>query len=128
MSRLDANSFSTLILIVDALDECDDENDIRTIVQLLAEARSLERVRLRVFMISRPEIPIRYSFYRISESEYQDYALHDISPPIVDDDIAVFLNDSFANIARERRLDPGWPGKQTIGRLVQSASGLFIWP
>jgi hypothetical protein len=32
------------------------------IVQLLAEARSLRSVRLRVFMTSRPEIPIRHGF------------------------------------------------------------------
>src|SRR5437763_16208323 len=48
------------ILVVDALDECGNENHIRNILQLLAEARSLKRVRLRVFVTSRPEIPIRY--------------------------------------------------------------------
>jgi hypothetical protein len=42
LSRIDGNSFqSSLILVVDALDECDSEKDIQIIIQLLAEARSL---------------------------------------------------------------------------------------
>ena len=59
LSRLDKRlSPSSYLLIVDALDECDNEDHIRTILQLLAEARSLTTVRLRVFLTSRPEIPI----------------------------------------------------------------------
>src|SRR5277367_5564390 len=51
---------SSYLLIVDALDECDNEDHIHTILQLLAEARSLTTVRLRVFLTSRPEVPIRH--------------------------------------------------------------------
>jgi len=46
LSNLDDNpSQSSLTLVVDALDECDNEQDIGLIV---AEARSLRKVRLRV--------------------------------------------------------------------------------
>ncbi|KAF1810015.1 hypothetical protein P152DRAFT_460833 [Eremomyces bilateralis CBS 781.70] len=63
LSKLPGSSNqSRYILIVDALDECEDENDIRTILELLAEAQSLETVQLRVFLTSRPEVPIRNSF------------------------------------------------------------------
>jgi hypothetical protein len=47
------------VLVVDALDECDDNNNIQIILKLLAEARSLEKVRLRVFLTSRPCGPSR---------------------------------------------------------------------
>lgn len=63
LSRLDGTGRQTLyILVVDALDECGDEDDIRIILHLLAEIRSLGKVRLRVFLTSRPETPIRHRF------------------------------------------------------------------
>src|SRR5207248_5607266 len=60
LSKLDGNNcYASYVVVVDALDECEDDKDIRIILQLLAEARSLKRVRLRVFLTSRPEITIR---------------------------------------------------------------------
>jgi len=83
LSRLDSSSSPSLyILIVDALDECDSEDDIREILELLAEARTLKTVRLRVFLTSRPEIPIRRGFCRIPEAEHEVFMLHNISPVI----------------------------------------------
>jgi NACHT domain len=128
LSKLDNHpSQSPLILVVDALDECEDENDIRIIVQLLAKARSLRKFRLRVFLTSRPEVPIRYGFYQIGNSEYRDLILHNISPAVVDHDITIFLEYSFRTIREERTISADWPGEQAIGRLVQNAGGLFIW-
>jgi hypothetical protein len=58
LSRLE-KSHQSYILVVDALDECEGDDNVRIILELLAEARSLKTVRLRVFLTSRPEIPIR---------------------------------------------------------------------
>jgi hypothetical protein len=128
LSKLDNHpSQSPLILVVDALDECDDENDIRIIVQLLAKARSLRKFHLRVFLTSRPEVPIRYGFHQIGNSGYQDFILHNISPTIVNHDIAIFLEYNFRTIREERTISADWPGEQAIRRLVQNADGLFIW-
>src|SRR5947207_2633710 len=74
LSKLDGNGCrASYVLVVDALDECDDDNDIWIILQLLAEARSLERVWLRVFLTSRPEISIRYGFCQIPDTKHQDF-------------------------------------------------------
>jgi hypothetical protein len=115
------------ILIVDALDECDNDSDIRIILQLLAEARSLKTVRLRVFLTSRPEIPIRHGFCQIPEAEHYDFVLHNIPSSTVDHDIFIFLEHNFRLIRQERSLDADWPGEEIVRRLVQNASGLFIW-
>ncbi|KAF2008283.1 hypothetical protein BU24DRAFT_445587 [Aaosphaeria arxii CBS 175.79] len=115
------------VLIVDALDECANENDIQIIVQLLGEARSLERVRLRVFLTSRPEVPIRHGFFQIPDAEHQDFLLHNISPSIVDNDISLFLHHYLRIVGQERGLDVDWPGPETIKQLVRRACGLFIW-
>ena len=116
------------IVVVDALDECDSDNDIRLIVQLLAEVRSLlTGVRLRVFLTSRPEVPIRHGFGQIGDTEHKDVVLHDITPSIVNHDIATYLEHSLRIIAKECYQADDWPGEEIIRRLVQSASGLFIW-
>ena len=126
--RLDSSSsLSSYVLVVDALDECDKEEHIRIILQLLAEARTLNTVRLRIFLTSRPEIPIRHSFCYIPEAEHEDFVLHNISPVIVNHDISIFLQYNLEAIRQERPLETGWPGEQVIRCLVQNASGLFIW-
>ena len=115
------------VIVVDALDECDSDNDTRLIVQLLAEVRSfLTGVRLRVFLTSRPEVPIRHGFGQIGDTEHKDVVLHDISPSIVEHDIATYLEHSLRIIAKECYQHADWPGEEIIRRLVQSASGLFI--
>jgi hypothetical protein len=118
---------SLYILFVDALDECDNENDIRLIVQLLAESRSLEGVRLRIFLTSRPEVPIRFGFTQLQGAEHQDFVLQNVSPSIVDHDIQLFLEHNLGLIGREDGQEASWPGAEVIQALVRSASGLFIW-
>lgn len=128
LSNLSGDSCpSSYILVVDALDECDNDSNIRIILKLLAEARLLKTVQLRVFLTSRPEIPIRHGFCQIPEAEHQDFVLHNISPSTVDHDVYIFLEYNLRLIQQERSLDIGWPGEQSIERLVHNASGLFIW-
>jgi hypothetical protein len=128
LSKLDANSCqSSFVVVVDALDECDDENNIRIILHLLAEARLLERVWIRVLLTSRPEIPIRHGFGQIPAKDHHDFVLHNISPSTVDHDITIFLEYNLKLIGEERSLGTVWPGEEVIRRLVQAASGLFIW-
>ncbi|PSN58928.1 hypothetical protein BS50DRAFT_509500, partial [Corynespora cassiicola Philippines] len=115
------------VVVVDALDECDNDDDVQIVVQLLAEARSLERVRLRVFLTSRPELPIRHVFGQMEDADHKDVALHDISPLIVRHDIATFLKHQLKMIARDYDQADDWPGAEVIELLVQNASGLFIW-
>ena len=122
-----ASDLSPLILVIDALDECEGDSDIRVILQLLAAAQKLGTVRLRIFLTSRPEIPIRHGFYQISETRHQEFVLHNISPSIVDHDIFVFLDHNLGIIRQEHALAADWPGQETIKRLVQNAAGLFIW-
>ena len=127
LSKLDCNARQcSYVLIVDALDECDDDNNVRIILQLLAEARSLKTV-LRVFLTSRPEIPIRHGMYRIPQPEHQDFILQNIPPAIINHDISLFLEYNLGIIGQEWTLGAGWPGEQALRQLVLNASGLFIW-
>jgi len=123
----DGNGASRYILVVDALDECENESDIRTILQLLAEAQSLVTVQLRVFLTSRPEVPIRNGFVQIPDAAHQDFILHNISSSIVDHDIRIFLRCELELIASKHNLSAGWPGEQIVEQLVYGANGLFVW-
>jgi hypothetical protein len=128
ISKLKSDLFQVpLVLVVDALDECDDEKDIQAILQLLSEARSLRTVQLRILITSRPELSIRQGFHRIDETDHQDFILHDISPSIVDNDIRVFVEHHFKEIRQDHGFTLDWPGTETIRAIVQHAAGLFIW-
>ena len=128
LSKMEASSLPTpLLIVIDALDECEKESDIKQVLQLLSDARSLTRINLRILITSRPEIPIRHGFSQIPDGEYQDFVLHEISGPIVDHDISLFLERSLAIIRQKWGLARDWPGEQTIRHLVRKAAGLFIW-
>jgi hypothetical protein len=113
--------------VVDALDECEDEKDIRTILQCFAEASSLVTVQIRVFLTSRPEIPIRNCFLRIPDAKHRDSILHKISLSVVNHDIHTFLRHELELIASEHCLGTSWPAEQIVEQLVHSANGRFIW-
>jgi hypothetical protein len=68
-----------LIVVIDALDECDRE-DIRTILTLLAWATDIRPVLLRIVLTSRLELPIRLGFKDMAEGAYQDLILHEVPP------------------------------------------------
>jgi hypothetical protein len=116
-----------LVLVVDALDECGSYTNIRIILRLLSETRSLFKDRLRVLLTSRPERPIRHAFRRIPEVEHRDVVLQHISRSIVDQDIALLLQHDLQLVGHEHHLPADWPGAEIIAQLVQSAGGLFIW-
>jgi hypothetical protein len=114
-------------VVIDALDECEDQNDIQIILQLLAEVRSLKVVQLRVLLTSRPEVPIRYGFNQIHEDEHQDFVLHNISPSIVNHDISIFLRNELELIKKKYTFQADWPEESAVTSLVRSSDGLFIW-
>jgi hypothetical protein len=126
LSRLE-NFQLSYVLVVDALDECEGDQDVRKILKLLAEARSLKTVRLRVFLTSRPEIPIRHSIHRIAQAEHQEFILHNVPSPIVDHDISLFLEYKLRRTRQEWTLAADWPGEVVLRQLVLCACGLFIW-
>ncbi|KAM0293720.1 hypothetical protein ACHAPM_011520 [Fusarium culmorum] len=124
---------SSIVMVIDALDECDQEADIRLLINILSQAKTA-RPHLRVFLTSRPELPIRLGFSEVQGS-YQDLVLHEIPAQIVEHDIIVFLNDEFKKIRHkfnltvgdERKLPSDWPGCSIVQRLAQMAVPLFIF-
>lgn len=127
LKDIDASLQSRLfIIVIDALDECDDEKDIQKILLLLAESKTLNTVRLRVFATSRRETTISNGFREISNA-HQDFILHDIPRTTVDNDISIFFRHELRAVGKREKLPEGWFDEDTVQRLCQSASGLFIY-
>ncbi|RYP03189.1 hypothetical protein DL765_010574 [Monosporascus sp. GIB2] len=132
--KSDTGDLKKIVLVIDALDECERDNDIRAIIHLLSQAKTLRSVRLRAFVTSRPELPIRLGFSNI-RGKYQDLVLHEIPKPTIEHDIAAFLksrlekirNDHNALSYGERQLPMDWPSSQVVQSLVQMAVPLFIF-
>ena len=129
LSKLKAGPpYSSLVLVIDALDECEGDNDIQLILRLLAEADGLKTKQLRIFVTSRPEIPIRFGFHTMPKILHHDLALHKISRTTLDRDISIFFRDKFREIRDDfGNLPIDWPGDQKIRLLVKQADGLFIY-
>ncbi|OCL05397.1 hypothetical protein AOQ84DRAFT_322981, partial [Glonium stellatum] len=120
------STHSPLLLVIDALDECEGDEDIKSILQLLANPQNWQNAQLRIFLTSRPEIPIRYNFYRIPEAKRQDFVLHNISSSIIEHDISVFLDSELEEVRHNHELSADWPGERYV-QLIESAGGLFIY-
>ncbi|KAL8907866.1 MAG: hypothetical protein Q9171_005691 [Xanthocarpia ochracea] len=69
---------STFVVIVDALDECEKEEDIKAILQLWSRLPKITTINIRLFLTSRPELPIRLGFKDMSADIHQDLLLRDI--------------------------------------------------
>ncbi|CAP61093.1 uncharacterized protein PODANS_3_630, partial [Podospora anserina S mat+] len=134
LQPLDRIHHAIAVIVVDALDECDGDNDVKVIISLLSQAKELRSPGLRIFITSRPELPIRLGFKNVT-GEYQDLALHQIPEPIVEHDISAFLRHELARIRDDYNhqalegieLLPDWPGEHAIQTLAQMAVPLFIF-
>ncbi|KAI9146754.1 Vegetative incompatibility protein [Paramyrothecium foliicola] len=121
-----------LVIIVDALDECEGDEKIRIIIDLFTGIQSQHIPGLKVFLTSRPDLPIHLGFAK-AQGTYQDFILHEIKSEIIEQDILKFLKHQFKSIQDEYNLTavdtplpPDWPGDSRIKALVDLAKPLFI--
>jgi hypothetical protein len=116
-----------LVIVVDALDECDNDNDMRGIVTTLAQAQDVASVKLRIIVTSRPETPIRLGFMKMEEILHRDLLLHEQPREVVDADICLFFYSVFEEIKEVHGLSDEWPSVDTVNQLVHLSAGLFIF-
>ncbi|KAH6983425.1 hypothetical protein BKA56DRAFT_482752 [Ilyonectria sp. MPI-CAGE-AT-0026] len=123
-----------VVIVIDALDECERDVDIRFLIDSLSRTTSIQSLRLRIFVTSRPELPIRLGFDALGT--YQQIILHKLPSPVIEHDICVFLQHELAIIRRDynrsvsnkqRQLPTDWPREGDIQILVRKATPLFIF-
>ncbi|KAI9926047.1 hypothetical protein ASPWEDRAFT_25867 [Aspergillus wentii DTO 134E9] len=117
----------TCVMIIDALDECDDEDAIRLLLRLLPQIKLVTAVRLRILITSRPESLINLGFRRLPQDDHRDFALHEIEPDITEKDISHFLSTEFETIRLNYEIEQEWPDIESVQLLVKKSSCLFIY-
>ncbi|KAF4208752.1 hypothetical protein CNMCM5878_005312 [Aspergillus fumigatiaffinis] len=115
----------TMVIVIDALDECENDKDIRVILHLVPLLHASTAVRIRIFLTSRDETPITLGFSEIG-SHHENIALHDIPEAVTEHDISLFFKDRFAKIRAKSDVSPDWPGDETVQKLVIMSAPLFI--
>lgn len=108
-----------ILLVIDALDECE-ENDAGTVLSLLAQ--EVSRIpRLRILVTARPESHIRSVFQQ--ERNHDQFHLHHIDQSIVEADLRSYLEFRLSTEQVQRALPdlrpPIWqPTKEQMSMLV----------
>ncbi|CEJ62554.1 hypothetical protein PMG11_11051 [Penicillium brasilianum] len=116
-----------IVIVIDALDECEKDLEIRLILQLLPRLKNIAAMRLRVLLTSRPDLPIRLGFLRIADDDHTDFVLHDIPLEVIKRDISLFFDHRLIEIRTERFLPSDWPGDEGLQKLVALSAPLFIF-
>jgi len=118
------------LIIIDALDECKDEEPASAILSVLS--CYVDQVpNIKFFITGRPEPRIRSGFRLAALRPITEVLkLHDVERPLVDIDIKLFFRTRLTEIAKVwSHLDvtEEWPLSSDINILCEKAAGLFIY-
>ncbi|CAE6430499.1 unnamed protein product [Rhizoctonia solani] len=108
----------SVVIVIDALDECDDAYSVRLLLDVLL--RFAEQLPVKFFVASRPEHVIRDRMMSRAGSTRFIVYLHDIEQSIVEEDIKKYLTEALSP------MEPS-PSIEQIGLLAQRSRNLFIY-
>jgi hypothetical protein len=122
---LSSSNISTVI-VIDALDECVDENPQSAILSVVGRfVKEIQKVKF--FITGRPEPQIKTGFRLPLLVDSTDvFVLHDVHPSLINNDIRLFLQHELSELA-QRRGFVGWPSDSDIDMLCRRAAGLFVY-
>jgi hypothetical protein len=142
LSPLQATSHSRqathleLVILIDALDECDNEgdrkDDTKGILECLAQLKGVHGLRLRLIVTSRLEFPVEVGFAALGSDAHDDILLHELPRNEIERDIRIeteFEELRHTLFQRRRRevLHDGWPGDDIVQDLTKRSVPLFIF-
>ncbi|KAL4931475.1 WD40 repeat domain-containing protein [Aspergillus undulatus] len=117
-----------LIFVLDALDECQNERDLRLMFQLMSQVRDFRKIRVRVYITSRPEVHIRLGIRENLYDVVEEEVLDKISTAETgEDDITLYMKHELAEIRGKHLGAEDWPTAEDFTKLVEKADGLFIY-
>ncbi|KAB5593575.1 hypothetical protein CTheo_2964 [Ceratobasidium theobromae] len=105
-----------LVVVIDALDECDDRRSARLVLDLIF--RFAPGLPLKFFTTSRPEPEIYSKMIAQSPTSRTILHLHEIETSLVQADIELYLKEE---------LDPISPSEDEIVQLATRSGNLFIY-
>jgi len=114
----------TLVFVIDALDECGDDQDRPVLLKVLSEAVA-HAPWLKIIVTSRPEDEIQHFFNRLPRSSYSPYNL--ATDQDAEADLRTFARSQFDSVTKAWCLPTPWPGQPLFDRVISRANGLFIF-
>ncbi|OKO99861.1 hypothetical protein PENSUB_8078 [Penicillium subrubescens] len=120
-----ARSRSTILIVIDALDECSQDDDVRDILELLPRLQESCSVQFRFLLTSRPDLPMKLGLQGATDN-HQHLIIHEIPHSVMEHEIRVYLNHKFLWLQQERDLPADWPGEKTINTLVERTAPSFL--
>ena len=114
-------------IVIDALDEC--KNDDPTSVILSVLGQFVSRIpKVKFFVTGRPEPRILEGFRLPLLAKATDvFVLHGVKPSQVKNDIRLFFQHQFLELRGRRRGLDGWPTEEQLEILCERAGGLFVY-
>ena len=123
---LEKSAISTVI-VIDALDECKDDEPASAILSVLGQFVS-QIPKVKFFLTGRPEPRIREGFRLHLPAETTDvFVLQSVKQNLVNNDIRWFLKHGFLEVANRRNGLDGWPTGEQLDCLCGRAAGLFVY-
>jgi hypothetical protein len=123
-----ASSDISTVIVVDALDECTDEDPQSAILSVMG--RLVEEIPNVKFLITgRPEPRIQSGFrLGLLRPLTEVFVLHNVEPSVINTDIRLFLEHGLSELAKRRGIEHGrWPTDQHLELLCERAAGLFVY-
>ena len=123
-------AYTQTLIIIDALDECKDEDPASAILSILSRYIN-EIPDVKFFITGRPEPRIRSGFRLQSLLPITEiFKLHKVKPEAVNNDIELFFQVQLTELAKKRSdcdLTEDWPSSSDIKILSKKAAGFFIY-
>ncbi|KAF9893455.1 hypothetical protein FE257_010767 [Aspergillus nanangensis] len=119
---------STMLIVIDALDECDQDGDVRDILELLPRVQESQSVQFRFLLTSRPDLPIKLGLQQ-AINNHQHLIIHDIPNPDtkkMDSIYMPILNRLLTNENEEESRQLVHEFKNIIGILILLATPLSV--
>ena len=115
------------VIVIDALDECKDEEPASAILTVLGQFVT-DIPRVKFFVTGRPEPRMREGFRLPLLAKATDvFVLHGVEPSRVGNDIRLFFRHKFSELRSHRRGLDDWPTKEQLDLLCERAGGLFVY-
>ena len=113
------------VIVIDALDECRDEDISSVILPVLAS--SIQDIpKVKFFITSRPEAHIVNGFRGPLQNLTDVFILHEVEPDIINQDIRCFFEHELSKLAQHHGGKEDWPTDGQLDWLCRRAAGFFI--
>ncbi|CCO32148.1 Vegetative incompatibility protein HET-E-1 [Rhizoctonia solani AG-1 IB] len=108
----------SVVIVIDALDECDDNYSVHMLLHVLL--KYAEQLPLKFFVSSRPEYVIRDRMLAQEGAARLVLHLHDIEQSIVEEDIKKYITEALSSMSPP-------PSTGQVALLAKGAGKLFIY-